>query len=90
VLERKGFGERWRIWIKGCLESVNYSVMINGKPTGKFRASRGIRQGDPLSSFLFTLVSDVLSRLVEKAQEYNLLHGLEVGHNCGSIASTIC
>ncbi|CAL8157492.1 unnamed protein product [Prunus armeniaca] len=59
VMIRKGFGDRWRSWIRGCLETANFSVMINGRPRGKFRASRGLRQGDPLSHFLFTLVIDV-------------------------------
>ena len=81
VLERKGFGVKWRGWIIGCLESVNFSIMINGKPRGKFRASRGLRQGDPLSPFLFTLVSDVLSRIIERAQDVNLVHGIVSGHD---------
>lgn len=46
VLERKGFGGRWRSWIRGCLESVNFSIMINGRPRGKFTVTRGVRQGD--------------------------------------------
>ncbi|KAI5329624.1 hypothetical protein L3X38_029021 [Prunus dulcis] len=81
VLERKGFGGRWRSWIRGCLESVNFSIMINGRPRGKFTVTRGVRQGDPLSPFLFTLVIDVLSRLMEKAQENNFIHGLITGRD---------
>lgn len=52
VSERKGF---WRAMekldqgIRGCLESVNFSIMINGRPRGKFTTTRGVRQGDPLS-----------------------------------------
>lgn len=46
-MENKGLGRRWRKWIRGCLELANFSVAINGKPEGKFGASRGLRQGDP-------------------------------------------
>lgn len=56
IMKLKGFGARWRGWIRGCLQSTNFSIMINGKPRGKIKASRGIRQGD----LLFTIVGDAL------------------------------
>ena len=51
----------------GCLSTVSFSVFINESSRGKFRRSRGLRQGDPLSPFLFTLVVDALGRLIDKA-----------------------
>ena len=45
------------------------------------KASRGLRQGDPLSSFLFNLVADVQSRMLLRAEERNLLEGFRVGRN---------
>lgn len=79
VLDKKGFGLKWRKWINGCLRSANFSILINGRPRGKFEATRGLRQGDSLSPFLFILVVDVLSRLTEKAKECRLIEGLTVG-----------
>ena len=51
-------------WIMACLTSVNYAVLINVTPSKFFFASRGIRQGCPLSPLLFLLVIEGLSRLI--------------------------
>ncbi|RVW36866.1 LINE-1 retrotransposable element ORF2 protein [Vitis vinifera] len=81
VLEMKGFGLRWRKWMRGCLSSVSFAVLVNGNAKGWVKASRGLRQGDPLSPFLFTIVADVLSRMLLKAEERNVLEGFRVGRN---------
>ncbi|KAL5583298.1 hypothetical protein UlMin_015740 [Ulmus minor] len=79
VLEKKGFGVRWRSWMRGCISSANFSIMINGKPRGRFGASRGLRQGDPLSPFLFILVADILGRMMDKAVGIGEVKGFKVG-----------
>ena len=79
MLQKKNFGSKWRGWIKGCLCSVSYSVIINGRPRGKFRGFKGLRQGDPLSPFFFTLVADGLSRLMERTSEVGFVKGCKVG-----------
>ena len=48
-MKRMGFGERWIGWIRQCIFSASFAVLVNGSPTEFFSASRGIRQGDPLS-----------------------------------------
>lgn len=59
------FGLSWRSWISGCMRSVSYLVMFNGRPREKYRGSRGSREGDSLSPFLFTLLVDnVLGHVV--------------------------
>ena len=81
VLEKKGFSSKWRIWMRGCLSSVSYAILVNGNAKGWVKASRGLRQGDPLSLFLFTIVADVLSRMLLKAKERSVLEGFKVDRN---------
>ena len=49
IMEKMGFDRKWISWIKWCTSIATFSVLVNGSPTGFFRSSRGLRQGDPLS-----------------------------------------
>lgn len=69
VLCRLGFHQKWVQWIMECVKTVSYSFLINGGAKGRVLPSRGLRQGDPLSPYLFILCSEVLSRLCRRAQE---------------------
>lgn len=64
VLEAFGFSFQFRDWILSLFLSARISILINGKITGYFPCSRGVRQGDPLSHLLFCLAEDFLSRLI--------------------------
>lgn len=79
VLARKGFGAKWRLWIRGCLTTSCFSILINGSAKGFFSASRGLRQGDPLSPFLFTLVADALTQILSTGEHQNLFRGFRIG-----------
>jgi hypothetical protein len=57
------------------------SVLVNGSPTVDFNVRKGLRQGDPLSPFLFLLVVEGLSALLKKAVDSNLFHGYKVSDN---------
>ena len=49
VMQKMGFGEKWASWIRWCISTASFSVLINGSPTGFFQSTRGLRQGDPIS-----------------------------------------
>ncbi|WZZ24801.1 hypothetical protein YC2023_008202 [Brassica napus] len=85
VLRKLGFHECWISWIMVCVSSVSYLFLVNGSPQGKVNPSRGLRQGDPLSPYLFILCTEVLSGLCCKAQESGLLPGIKVARNCPPI-----
>nr|GEZ88023.1 RNA-directed DNA polymerase, eukaryota [Tanacetum cinerariifolium] len=60
ILSNFGFGAKWRGWIQGCLNSAKGSILINGSPSSEFSFHKGLKQGDPLSLFLFILVMETL------------------------------
>ncbi|XP_010513002.1 PREDICTED: uncharacterized protein LOC104788940 [Camelina sativa] len=80
VLIKKGFHPTWIKWIMGCVETVSFSVLINGSTYGYFRPSRGIRQGDPLSPSLFILCADVLSSLLSQATREGRIQGIQISN----------
>ncbi|XP_072076581.1 uncharacterized protein [Arachis hypogaea] len=74
-----GFGQRWRGWIKECVCMASMSLLINVSPSKSFKMERGLRQGDPLSPFLFVLVVEVLHRMVGEAVRHGRISPLLVG-----------
>ncbi|KAJ0918837.1 putative RNA-directed DNA polymerase [Helianthus annuus] len=67
VLTHMGFPSKWRNWVMGILFSGRGSVIVNGAPTGEFQYKRGLRQGDPLSPFLFIVAMEALHVMMTKA-----------------------
>ena len=66
-MRKTGFNERWIGLIMACVKKVSYSILINGEPQGFIQLTRGIRQGDPLSPFLFLLCTEGLHYLIQQA-----------------------
>jgi hypothetical protein len=80
-----GFHPTWVNWIRICVSSSSFSILLNGSPFGKFTPSRGLRQGDPLSPFLFILGTEVLSRLFHQQESIGLLKGIRIAKACPPI-----
>jgi hypothetical protein len=79
LLRRCGFSQLWISWIRFCISTVRFSILINGSPSGFFASSRGLRQGDPLSPLLFVIVMEALSRIMDRAICGGLFSGFMVG-----------
>lgn len=74
-----GLGEKWLGWMKTCVTSAWVSILVNGSPTKEFSPQKGLRQGDPLSHFLFNIAAEGLNLLLERAKELGIFKGACVG-----------
>lgn len=64
---KMGFCRQWREWIMKCITTVTYSVLINGEPSRVITPQRGLRQGDPISPYLYIICTEGLSHLIKQS-----------------------
>jgi hypothetical protein len=81
LLQRKGFPARWRDWLTLLLASSSSSILLNGVPGPPIKHERGLRQGDPLSPYLFILAIDTLQNLFKVATDEGCLSPLRGRHS---------
>lgn len=75
MLVQVGIGPRVRKWINCCFRLASISILVNGCPTEPFKIKKGVRQGDPISLSLFTLIGESLSMLIRQ----DLICSLQIG-----------
>jgi hypothetical protein len=76
AMKKMGFDRKWVDLVMKCVTSVSYSVIINGSPVGLIKPSRGIRQEDPLSPYLFLICAEVLSAMLKHEEAVGRLKGV--------------
>jgi hypothetical protein len=78
IMLKLGFHPTWVSLVMACVKRVSYSVLINGEPKGFFYPSRGLRQGDPISPYLFLLCAEGLNALLARASQTKTIQGLAI------------
>ncbi|GJT61251.1 RNA-directed DNA polymerase, eukaryota, reverse transcriptase zinc-binding domain protein [Tanacetum coccineum] len=78
VLRKFGFGDKWCNWIQCCLRSSRGSIIINGSPTEEFQFFKGLKQGDPLSPFLFILIMEILHLSFQRVVDAGMFKGIQL------------
>lgn len=86
IMTQMGFGVKWCKWIFSCLKSTSISVLINGSPTNEFSMERGLRQGDPLSPFLFIIAAEALQMSVLEACDKNIFKGVSLNSEGSNVS----
>jgi len=86
VMTKMGFHDRWIHWMSMCVESVDYSVLVNGEQVGPIIPGRSLRQGDPLSPYLFILCAEGLSALIRDAESRGELTGTKICRRAPSVS----
>ena len=85
-MTKLGFPEMWIERVMCCVSTPSFSIRINGKSYGNIILSRGLRQGDLLSPYLFLLCAEGFSSLLAKVEAENKLHGVSICRRAPSIS----
>ncbi|XP_022032405.1 uncharacterized mitochondrial protein AtMg01250-like [Helianthus annuus] len=81
IQEQMNFHVKWRRWIMAILSSARSSVLMNVSPTFEFQFQRGMRQGDPISPFLFIIGMEAFSFMMSTSTNVGLFNGFQMPNN---------
>lgn len=86
ILKHLGFCNKFCDLIFECISTSSFSLLIIGSPFGYLKPSKGIRQGDPLSPFLFVLYIEILSRMLNRGEQFGHFKGVKISRTSPSIS----
>lgn len=86
MMRKFGFSNVWRERVMACVRSVSYSFIQDGEIFGDVQPQRGIRQGDPISPYLYILCAEGLSAMLRRHEEVGLIHGCVIARGAPSIS----
>ena len=89
VMQRLSFPETWIERVMSCVTTTSFFVLVNGRPFGNVLPSKGIRQGDPLSPYLFLLCIKGFTSLLDRAEIGRTLHGVSISRNAPKITNLL-
>ena len=78
VMEKMGFHDKWIKLIMHCITSVSYSIFVNGVAYGSIIPTRGLREGGPISPYIFLLCADGFSSLINDVAKNQRISGVSI------------
>lgn len=85
IMKKMNFSGEWIRKIMACISSVSYAILINGSSHGSFKSSKGLRQGDLLSPYLFLLCAEGFSALLKRVESKLNLSGFQINKHCPTL-----
>lgn len=87
VISKLGFSNHIVSLVREMISSVSYTILLEGRAIGTVSPGRGLRQGDPMSPYLFILILEVFHLMILKCQREGSIHGIAIARGAPSISN---